>query len=122
MEQQDEFTEFTEEQAKWLQENAWWWDYIKDSEQPLLSQTLGLEESIMNKIETYMNGWKIAVGQIIKDHVGVGVVELNGYWGLRVNYMNGGCKSFSDYLGVEEDSIKVVGETDWKPYKVEGRI
>ena len=60
MEQQDEFTEFTEEQAKWLQENAWWWDYIKDSEQPLLSQTLGLEESDMEIYE---------VEYIIKEYI-----------------------------------------------------
>mgnify|MGYP005995654591 CR=1 FL=1 len=75
----------------------------------------------MNKFETYMNGYKIILGCIVTDHLGTGIVEYNDFCGLRVNYMDGMCKAFTDYLDREELTVRVIGNTDYTPHYVGGR-
>lgn len=57
------------------------------------------------------NGKHIYEGDIILDHNGFGIVEYKSkYAGFRVNYKNGRCKWFYDYiLKGERESIEIVG-------------
>lgn len=49
-------------------------------------------------------------GDRISDHNGIGAVEYsNKYAGFRVNYGNGQCKWFYDYLKSELGSIEIIG-------------
>ena len=63
------------------------------------------------------NNNEIWQGSIIADHVGVGVVEYcDRHAAFRVNYQNGQCKWFYDYiLNGEADSIEVIGEVHQDP-------
>lgn len=54
------------------------------------------------------NGNEIYESYLVNDNVGVGFVELlNG--AFRVNYGNGRCKWFIDYLTNERRTIEVIG-------------
>lgn len=57
------------------------------------------------------DGVEIFTNDIIQDHLGIGVVEyIDHRAAFRVNYLNGECKWFIDYiLKGERESIKVVG-------------
>jgi uncharacterized phage protein (TIGR01671 family) len=57
------------------------------------------------------NGTDIYEGDIVTDHLGIGVVEYSEkYAGFRVNYKDGLCKWFYDYnLRGERESIEVIG-------------
>jgi len=47
---------------------------------------------------------------IIVDNLGIGVIEYcNKYAGFRVNYKNGKCKWFYDYLDSEMKTVEVIG-------------
>lgn len=56
-------------------------------------------------------GVEIYTGDIIQDCVGVGIVEyIDHRAAFRVNYLNGICKWFIDYvLKGERESIEVIG-------------
>ena len=56
-------------------------------------------------------GVEIYTGDIIRDHAGIGIVEyVNHQAAFRVNYLNGVCKWFIDYvLKGERESIEVIG-------------
>jgi hypothetical protein len=73
---------------------------------------------LMQSIEIVdSNGADIYEGDIIEDHVGVGVVELHeGLAAYRVNYHNGRAKWFIDYnLRGERESIRVIGNVYENP-------
>ena len=57
------------------------------------------------------NGVPIFEGDIIKDHIGIGVVEYSEKRAsFRANYKDGTCKWFIDYnLKGELESIEVIG-------------
>ena len=57
------------------------------------------------------NGKDVFESDIVSDHVGIGVVEYSDkHAGFRVNYKNGQCKWFYDYiLNGERESIEVIG-------------
>jgi len=57
------------------------------------------------------NGLQIYEGDVVSDHVGIGVVEYSEKRSsFRVNYRDGFCKWFIDYnLKGESESIEVIG-------------
>lgn len=56
------------------------------------------------------NGADIYEGDVISDHLGVGVIEYKDEYGaFRVNYKNSYAKWFIDYLSGERKTIKVIG-------------
>ena len=61
-------------------------------------------------------GRSLYEGDIIEDSIGVGRIEYAEYLcGFRVNYGNGRCKWFHDYLGSELTSIRLIGNIHEKP-------
>jgi uncharacterized phage protein (TIGR01671 family) len=67
-------------------------------EMPLM-QYVGLKDK---------NGVEIYEGDVSEDHLGIGVVEYKNA-AYRVNYRNGECKWFIDYLVDEKKTIEVIG-------------
>ena len=67
------------------------------------------------------NGTDIYEGDIVNDHIGAGVVEYcEKYAAFRVNYKNGRCKWFYDYLlNGEKESIEVIGNIHQHAYLLE---
>jgi len=57
------------------------------------------------------HGKEIYEGDIVSDHIGVGVIEyVEKYAAFRINYQNMECKWFYDYtLDGERESIEVIG-------------
>lgn len=59
-------------------------------------------------------------GDILSDHNGIGVVEYSEKWaGFRVNYKNGRCKWFYNYLDSERKSIEIIGNIHENPELLE---
>lgn len=62
------------------------------------------------------NQARIFKGDRISDHNGIGIVEYSEkYAGFRVNYGNGQCKWFYDYLDSEVGSIEIIGNIHENP-------
>lgn len=78
----------------------------------VLEETLGQFTGMHDK-----NGVPIFEGDIIKDHIGIGVVEYSEKRAsFRVNYGDGLCKWFIDYnLKGELESIEVIGNIHENP-------
>jgi uncharacterized phage protein (TIGR01671 family) len=62
------------------------------------------------------SGKEIFESDLVNDNVGIGLVEfLNGAY--RVNYRNGTCKWFIDFLDSEKKTLEVIGNKfempDW---------
>ncbi|PID15571.1 hypothetical protein CSV63_07255 [Sporosarcina sp. P34] len=66
------------------------------------------------------NGVKIYEGDIIDDHIGVGVVEYS-HSGFRTNYNDGLCKWLMDYLVSEFRTVEVIGNIYENPELLEVR-
>jgi uncharacterized phage protein (TIGR01671 family) len=54
------------------------------------------------------NGKEIYEGDIVEDHLGNGFIEYKD-GAYRVNYGNGECKWFIDYLDSEKKTIRIIG-------------
>ena len=67
-------------------------------------------------LEQYTGLKDIYENDIIQDNIGIGVVEYKSeYAGFRVNYKNGRCKWFYDYLESEMKTIEIIGNTHETP-------
>ena len=65
---------------------------------------------------TDSDGVEVCQGDIITDNVGVGVIEYcDKYAGFRVNYNDGSCKWFYDYLDSERKILLVIGNIHENP-------
>lgn len=65
------------------------------------------------------NGVEIYEGDIISDNVGIGVVEYVDKKGsFRVNYKNGKCKWFIDFLESEINTLEIIGNLYEHPHLI----
>ena len=67
------------------------------------------------------NGKEIYEGDVTDDNVGIGSVEYSEkYAGFRVNYHNGYCKWFYDYLDSEKRTLEIIGNIHENPELLKG--
>jgi uncharacterized phage protein (TIGR01671 family) len=64
------------------------------------------------------NGKEIYEGDIVADHIGIGFVEYKNS-AYRVNYGNGECKWFIDYLDSEGKTVEIIGNKHENPELLE---
>lgn len=67
------------------------------------------------------DGKEVYEGDIVGDHIGTGIVEFK-HAGFRVNYKDGYCKWFFDYLASEYKTIEIIGNIYEKPELLSDRI
>lgn len=90
------------------------YDYCMSKDDVVVMQFTGLYD------QKYI---QIFEGDIVIDHVGIGYVEyVDEYAAFRVNYGDGKCKWFTDYvLKGERESILVIGNIQEHPNMMKER-
>jgi uncharacterized phage protein (TIGR01671 family) len=83
------------------------YDCVDVTDDLILMQSTGLLDA---------NGVEIFEGDVVRDHVGQGMVKHDDkYSGFRVSYGDGRAKWFSDYLDSERKTIIVIGNIHENP-------